>query len=144
MYSEAYRFLMAQVLAGYLVLLGWINNTFAREPAKRAVAIALMNSLGQTGNFIGSSVTFGIDLLLSLTVHDCTLYARYLWPSNWGPTYRYSYVICIAALGVSTGMFGGLHLYFKRLNKQIERDELSVKDIKEVQDPIGNGFRYLV
>jgi len=55
---------MAQVLAGYLVLLGWINNTFAREPAKRAVAIALMNSLGQTGNVIGSSVTFGIDLLL--------------------------------------------------------------------------------
>lgn len=113
-------FLMAQVFAGYLVLLGWINNTFAREPAKRAVAIALMNSLGQTGNVIGS----------------------YVWPSNWGPTYRYSYVICIVALGVSTGMFGGMHLYFKRLNKQIERDELSVKDIKEVQDPIG--FRYVV
>ncbi|KAG2744501.1 MFS general substrate transporter [Suillus brevipes Sb2] len=113
-------FLMAQVFAGYLVLLGWINNTFAREPAKRAVAIALMNSLGQIGNVIGS----------------------YVWPSNWGPTYRYSYVICIVALGVSTGMFGGMHLYFKRLNKQIERDELSVKDIKEVQDPIG--FRYVV
>jgi hypothetical protein len=41
-------------------------------------------------------------------------------------------------------MFGGMHLYFKRLNRQIERDELSVKDIKEVQDPIGIGFRYLV
>jgi hypothetical protein len=40
-------------------------------------------------------------------------------------------------------MFGGVHLYLKRLNKQIERDELSVKDIKEVQDQI-NGFRYLV
>jgi hypothetical protein len=132
---------MAQVFAGYLVLLGWINNTFAREPAKRAVAIALMNSLGQIGNVIGSSVTFGIDILFSLTIHVCTL-CRYVWPSNWGPTYRYSYVICIVALGVSTGMFGGMHLYFKRLNKQIERDELSVKDIKEVQDPIG--FRYVV
>ncbi|KAG1789928.1 uncharacterized protein HD556DRAFT_750333 [Suillus plorans] len=28
-------FLMARVIAGYLVLLGWISSTFFREPAKR-------------------------------------------------------------------------------------------------------------
>jgi Major Facilitator Superfamily len=57
LYLDIYRFLMTQVVGGYLVLVGWISNTFAREPAKRAVAIALMNTLGQTGNVIGSSVT---------------------------------------------------------------------------------------
>lgn len=48
---------MAQVLVGNLVLLGWITDTFVREPAKRAVAIALMNALAQVGNIIGSLVT---------------------------------------------------------------------------------------
>lgn len=57
LYSEIYRFLMTQVISGYLLLFGWISNTFAREPAKRAVAIALMNALGQTGSVIGASVT---------------------------------------------------------------------------------------
>ncbi|KAG1779541.1 major facilitator superfamily domain-containing protein [Suillus placidus] len=112
-------FLMAPVVSGYLVLLGWINNTFAREPAKRAVAIAMMNSLGQIGNIIGS----------------------YVWPSSWGPTYRYSYAVCIATLVVSTGMFGGMHLHLRHLNEQIERNERDVNDIKELREPIG--FRYL-
>ncbi|KAG2350971.1 MFS general substrate transporter [Suillus weaverae] len=113
-------FLMAPVISGYLVLLGWVNNTFAREPAKLAVAIAMTNSLGQTGSIIGS----------------------YVWPSSWGPTYRYSYAVCIATLGVSTGMFGCMYLHLRRLNEQIERDERDVKDIKELREPIG--FRYLV
>ncbi|KAG1756994.1 major facilitator superfamily domain-containing protein [Suillus lakei] len=114
-------FIMAQVLAGCLVLWGWISNTFFREPAKRAVAIALINALGQIGNVVGS----------------------YVWPSIWGPTYRYSYVVCLAALGVSTGMSGGMYLYLKHLNEQIERYERDAKDTKEeVRDP--SGFRYLV
>ncbi|KAG1757006.1 major facilitator superfamily domain-containing protein [Suillus lakei] len=113
-------FLMTQVLAGSLVLWGWISNTFIREPAKRAVAIALINALGQIGNVVGS----------------------YVWPSNWGPTYRYSYVVCFAALMVSTGMFGGMYMYLKHLNEQIERNERDAKDVKELRDPIG--FRYVV
>ncbi|KAG1723888.1 major facilitator superfamily domain-containing protein [Suillus lakei] len=94
-------FLMAQVIAGYLVLWGWINNTFAREPAKRAVAIAVINAVGQIGNVVGS----------------------YAWPSNWGPTYRYSYAVSITTIGVSTAMFGVMHLHLKHLNEQIERNE---------------------
>ncbi|KAG1719831.1 major facilitator superfamily domain-containing protein [Suillus lakei] len=61
-------FLMAQVLAGYLVLWGWISNTFFREPAKRAVAVALINTLGQIGNALAnyprlhfSHSTWGFD-----------------------------------------------------------------------------------
>ncbi|KAG1879312.1 MFS general substrate transporter [Suillus tomentosus] len=112
-------FLMAQLIAGYLVLWGWVNNTFAREPAKRAVAIALINTIGQIGNIVGP----------------------YAWPSKWGPTYRYSYAVSIAAIGVSTTMFGGMHLYLKHLNEQIERNE-NVKGIEELRGPVG--FRYLV
>ncbi|KAG0698810.1 major facilitator superfamily domain-containing protein [Suillus ampliporus] len=113
-------FLMAQVTAGSMVLWGWINNTFTREPAKRAVAIALINGLSQTGNIIGS----------------------FVWPSKWGPTYRYSYGICFVALGVSMAMFGVIHLYLKYLNKQIEKNERDAKDVDELLVPIG--FRYLV
>jgi hypothetical protein len=45
---------MAQVNAGYMVFWGWVNNTFTGEPAKRAVAVALVNALAQAGNISGS------------------------------------------------------------------------------------------
>ncbi|KAG0697641.1 major facilitator superfamily domain-containing protein, partial [Suillus ampliporus] len=113
-------FLMAQVVAGTMVHWGWISNTFHRESAKRAVAIASINGLGQIGSIAGS----------------------YLWPSKWGPTYRYSYAICLAAIVVSTGMFGVMHLYLKHQNERIERNERDANDVKELRDPVG--FRYLV
>jgi predicted MFS family arabinose efflux permease len=112
-------FLIASTATGYLVILGWISNTFAREPAKRAVAIALMNATAQIGNIIGS----------------------YAWPLNWGPTYRYSYIICIAALVVSTSMFGGMYLYLKHLNEQIEKNEPDAKGVNEIREI---SFKYLV
>ncbi|KAG0703529.1 major facilitator superfamily domain-containing protein [Suillus ampliporus] len=114
------KFLMTQIAAGQMVLWGWINNTFAREPAKRAAAIAMISALSQTGNIIGS----------------------FVWPPKWGPTYRYSYAVCFAALTVSTAMFGGMHLHLKRLNERMEKNERDAKDIKELQGPVG--FRYLV
>ncbi|KAG2075984.1 hypothetical protein BDR04DRAFT_1090796 [Suillus decipiens] len=111
---------MAQVIAGYLVLWGWVNNTFAREPAKRAVAIAFINGTAQIGTVVG---TYG-------------------WPSNWGPIYRYSYAISIGAIVISTAMFGVMHLHLKHLNKQIEKSERIAKDTEERQGPVG--FRYLI
>ncbi|KAG2153236.1 major facilitator superfamily domain-containing protein [Suillus clintonianus] len=113
-------FLMAQISAAYMVIWGWINNIFAREPAKRAVAIALINGLSQTGNIIGA----------------------YVWPPNWGPTYRYSYAVCLSALGVSTSMFGVMYWYLRRVNEQIERKERNAQDISDLRGPVG--FRYLV
>jgi uncharacterized protein YneF (UPF0154 family) len=112
-------FLMASTITGYLVILGWINNTFAREPAKRAVAVALMNATAQIGNIVGS----------------------YAWPSNWGPIYRYSCIIYIAALVVSTSMFGGMYLYLNHLNEQIEKNERNEKDVNEIREI---SFKYLV
>ncbi|KAG1886167.1 major facilitator superfamily domain-containing protein [Suillus subluteus] len=93
-------FVIAQIIVGYMVLLGWISNIFAREPAKRAIAIALMNALAQIGGIIGS----------------------YVWPLKWGPSYRYSYVICITAIGVSTGMCGAVSSQTLRsANLNVER-----------------------
>ncbi|KAG1746407.1 major facilitator superfamily domain-containing protein [Suillus lakei] len=113
-------FLMAQISAAYMVIWGWINNIYAREPAKRAVAIALINGLSQTGNIIGA----------------------YVWPINWGPTYRYSYAISLAALGVATAMFGVIYLHLKRVNERIERNERNAKDVNNLRNSVG--FRYLV
>ncbi|KAG1781983.1 major facilitator superfamily domain-containing protein [Suillus placidus] len=113
-------FLMAQLAAGQIILWAWINNTFARDPAKRAVAIAVSSGMSAIGSIVGS----------------------FVWPLAWGPTYRYSYAICLAALGVSTAMFAVMHLHLKRVNEQIERNERNAKDINDLQDPVG--FRYLV
>ncbi|KAG1772131.1 major facilitator superfamily domain-containing protein [Suillus occidentalis] len=111
-------FLMAQTAAGQIVLWAWVNNTFARQPAKRAVAVALISAMSAVGNIIGS----------------------FVWPVNWGPTYRYSYAICLAALGVSTAMLGIMHLHLKRENEQIDRNERNAGNT--LQDPVK--FRYLV
>ncbi|KAG2369184.1 major facilitator superfamily domain-containing protein [Suillus spraguei] len=113
-------FLMAQIAAGQIILWAWVNNTFSREPAKRAVAIAVVGAISGIGNIIGV----------------------FAWPLSWGPTYRFSYAICLAALGVSTAMFGIMHLHLKRINEQIERNEQNTKNINDLQDPVG--FRYLV
>ena len=68
----------------------------------------------------------GIDLSLLLITRSHVCH-RYVWQSHWGPTYRYSYAVCIATIGVSTGMFGGMHFYLKRLNEQAERKERDAK-----------------
>lgn len=116
----ASMFLMAQIAPGQMILWAWVNNTFAREPAKRAVAVALISAMSAVGSIAGS----------------------YLWPLIWGPTYRYSYAACLTALGVSSVMLGFMHLHLKRVNEQIERNEQNAKDINDLQVPVG--FRYLV
>ncbi|KAG1772091.1 major facilitator superfamily domain-containing protein [Suillus occidentalis] len=111
-------FLMAQATAGQMVLWAWIKNTFTREPAKRASAIAVIGAISSTGAIAGS----------------------FVWPLNWGPTYLYSYVICLAALVVSTVMLGVMHWHLKRENEKIEKNERIAGNI--LQDPVK--FRYLV
>ncbi|KAF8507454.1 MFS general substrate transporter [Hysterangium stoloniferum] len=47
-------FLEAQSYAGLIVFVTWLSNSFARPPAKRAVALALVNAWSQLGNIAGS------------------------------------------------------------------------------------------
>jgi len=81
---------MAQSYAGFVVLFAWISSSFLRPTAKRAVALALINAFSQLGNIAGS----------------------YVWPKNWGPSYRNSYGICVATSGLSIVM---LWLYRRHL-----------------------------
>ncbi|KAJ8593298.1 MFS general substrate transporter [Rhizopogon salebrosus TDB-379] len=108
-------FLMAQSYAGLVVMLAWMSNSFPRPPSKRAVTLSIINGFSQLGNVAGS----------------------YIWPSKWGPTYRYSYGICIAATGVSIIMSWMFKEHLKTLNKELERKEQE-QGIKE------KGFRYLL
>ncbi|KAF1994698.1 MFS general substrate transporter [Amniculicola lignicola CBS 123094] len=128
-------FLQASAYAGFIVFYSWISSSFPRPPAKRAVAIAMINAFSQLGNIAGS----------------------YVWnlPAN---GYRRSY-------GIVTSMFGltimGCFIFrviLTRLNKKIEEGEqawavqddvvektaelngVSVEKGIELQ----RGFRYLV
>ncbi|EUC56277.1 MFS general substrate transporter [Rhizoctonia solani AG-3 Rhs1AP] len=95
-------FLMAQAYAGLIVLLSWVSNSIPRPPAKRAVALAFINAFSQLGNVAGS----------------------YVWPKNWGPTYRKSYIICIACFGLAIVMAFFLRQHLVRLNERLNRGEV--------------------
>ncbi|KAI1786687.1 MFS general substrate transporter [Ganoderma leucocontextum] len=108
-------FLMAQSYAGFTVLYTWVSNSFPRPPSKRAVAVALVNAFSQLGNIAGS----------------------YVWPTEWGPTYRNSYAICISCAGCMIVMCYIFKLHLAHLNRELEREEAE-KGIEE------KGFRYLL
>jgi predicted MFS family arabinose efflux permease len=111
-------FLMVMNFAGIVCLYAWISNSFPRPPAKRAVVLALTNAISQLGSFAGS----------------------YIWPKEqFGPTYRYSYAICIASLGASLVMLVVFRMSLMRLNKKLDEDE-------EERDPTKTekGFRYII
>jgi len=110
-------FLMAQTFAGFICFLAWTSSTVSNPPAKRAVALALINSISQTGNIGGS----------------------YVWPKSWGPTYNKSYATCIAAALLCIVMCLWLRKTLERLNKEM--------DIAEERNPggvgaTGKGWRY--
>ncbi|KAE9402499.1 MFS general substrate transporter [Gymnopus androsaceus JB14] len=94
-------FLMALSACGFPVLYAWIPSCFPRPPTKRAVSIAAINAFSQLGNVSGS----------------------YVFPSSWGPTYRFSYAICIATAGLAiiVCLFFRWHLSY--LNKQFDKAE---------------------
>ncbi|KAF1843189.1 MFS general substrate transporter [Cucurbitaria berberidis CBS 394.84] len=49
-------FLQASSYAGFIVFYSWISSSFPRPPAKRAVAIAMINAFSQLGNIAGSYI----------------------------------------------------------------------------------------
>lgn len=90
-------FLMAQSYAGLVVLYAWISNSLSRPPSKRAAALAFINAFAQLGNVAGS----------------------YIFPTNWGPTYQFSYVICIATSLLAIAMGWVFRMHLTQLNKKL-------------------------
>lgn len=107
-------FLMAQSYTAFIVFLTWISSTFPRPASKRSVAIAFINGFGQLGNVTGS----------------------YIWPANWGPSYRYSYAICIASNCVGIIMIFIFRAHLASLNEKLAQHE------REQGKP--KGYRYLL
>ncbi|GJE84982.1 MFS general substrate transporter [Phanerochaete sordida] len=106
-------FLLAQSYAAFITFLAWISNSIPRPPSKRAVALALINAFSQLGNVAGS----------------------YVWPTGWGPSYRYSYAICIATNGLAIAMCYLFKRHLEGLNKKAEE--------REREQGAPQGFRYI-
>jgi len=92
-------FLMA---TGYCALtLNWVSNAIPRPPAKRSVAMGMVNGFGNLGNMVGS----------------------YVWKSSWGPQYHQSIIISICSLVLSTVLGLIMRQMLIRENKRMEREE---------------------
>jgi len=92
---------MAQMFAGFICYLAWASSTVSDPPVKRAVALALINTISQTGNIVGS----------------------YVWVTEWGPTYNKSYAICVAAAVGSILVSLRLRRKLKQLNSKMDEDD---------------------
>jgi MFS family permease len=131
-------FLQASSYAGFIVFYSWISSSFPRPPAKRAVAIALVNAFSQLGNVAGS----------------------YVWNLK-DNGYRKSYGIVTAMFGVTILGCVVMKMILVKLNKKLEAGETAAwesrPDVaehtaeKEYLDSAADealrmraGFRYLV
>ncbi|KAH8830755.1 major facilitator superfamily domain-containing protein [Flagelloscypha sp. PMI_526] len=107
-------FFMAQSYSGFIVFLSWASGTFPHPPAKRAVGLALMNTISSLGNVFGS----------------------YFWPVEFGPSYAKSYMICIFFAVVGGIMCLAFRWKLHAHNKEAEAHEAAQGNPK--------GFRYLL
>ncbi|KAL1723380.1 major facilitator superfamily domain-containing protein [Schizophyllum commune] len=108
-------FMMAQMYAGNIVFTAWASASVAHPPAKRAVALAFMNSVASFGNVFGS----------------------YEWPSEWGPTYRGSFILTSLTALIAIGMALAFRQHLTRLN-----DEAAKKELDDGDDT--PGYRYML
>ncbi|KAL1600702.1 hypothetical protein SLS60_007090 [Paraconiothyrium brasiliense] len=93
-------FLQASAYAGFIVFYSWISSSFPRPPAKRAVAIAMINAFSQLGNIAGS----------------------YVWNMKENG-YRKSYGLVTSMFGVTIAGCYIFKIILERLNKQIDEGE---------------------
>lgn len=107
-------FFQAQSYAGFICFLAWSSGSVARPPAKGAVALALINTVGSLGNVSGS----------------------YLWPKAWEPTYSKSFTVCVLASALALMMCWLFRRHLAVLNVREEK--------REVEMGSGRGYRYLL
>lgn len=114
--TKVHRFLLAQALAGYICLIAWSSSTVSNPPEQRAVALALINTISQSGNIVGS----------------------FVWVKAWGPAYKQSFAICGIAGLISLVMCLWLRKALKRMNKEMDlRDKMGEEAVYSKK-----GWRY--
>ncbi|KAI0110657.1 MFS general substrate transporter [Hypoxylon sp. NC0597] len=129
-------FLQASAYAGFIVFYSWISSSFPRPPAKRAVAIALINAFSQLGNVAGS----------------------YVWNLKENG-YRKSYGIVTAMFGITIIGSWLFRSILGNLNKKLEEGEQAwdmqpdvaerTAEMEHLDSPdealrMQKGFRYLL
>ncbi|KAK3896894.1 major facilitator superfamily domain-containing protein, partial [Staphylotrichum tortipilum] len=119
-------FLQAGSYAGFIVFYSWISSSFPRPPAKRAVAIAMINAFSQLGNVAGS----------------------YVWDLK-ADGYRRSYGIVTAMFGVTIVGCWVFRMVLVGMNKRLEEQEREAEGRggeggDGMTEGMEKGFRYLV
>lgn len=146
-------FLQASSYAGFIVFYSWISSSFPRPPAKRAVAIAMMNAFSQLGN-VSSTAPLLQRSTLTLVLQVA---GSYVWNLK-GNGYRDSYGIVLSMFGVT--IIGCLifRMVLSNLNKKLAEQELAWEPPADVAHQTAEivhagddealkmikGFRYLV
>ncbi|OTB03856.1 hypothetical protein M426DRAFT_12149 [Hypoxylon sp. CI-4A] len=129
-------FLQASSYAGFIVFYSWISSSFPRPPAKRAVAIALINAFSQLGNVAGS----------------------YVWDLS-DNGYRKSYGIVMAMFGITIAGCFAFRAILASLNRKLEESEQAwdmqpdaaarTAETEQMDNPdealrLHKGYRYLL
>ncbi|KXN83679.1 hypothetical protein AN958_00820, partial [Leucoagaricus sp. SymC.cos] len=96
-----YRFFMAQSSISNVVLYAWTSSTVGDPPAKRAVALALMNAIAQSANIVES----------------------HLWLKAWGLTCKKSFSICTMAFVAAVCMCLCLREVLTRSNHKTDLED---------------------
>ncbi|KAJ3994211.1 major facilitator superfamily domain-containing protein [Lentinula boryana] len=107
-------FFMAQSYTGHVCVLAWASGSISQTPAKRAVALALINTVSSLGNVFGS----------------------YIWPTKWGPDYSRSFTICTFANALSIAMCWMFRKHLASLNSAAAK--------KEALNDEAEGYRYIL
>ncbi|KAJ3986919.1 major facilitator superfamily domain-containing protein [Lentinula detonsa] len=107
-------FFMAQSYTGHVCVLAWASGSISQTPAKRAVALALINTVSSLGNVFGS----------------------YIWPTKWGPDYSHSFAICTFANALSIVMCWMFRKHLASLNSAAAK--------KEALNDEAEGYRYIL
>ncbi len=104
--------------AAFSLILGWISSSIARPKHKRAVALALSNSIANGSH----------------------LYTSYIYPDKDKPRFLKGGIIIMAASFLCIACAFLLKFILKRRNAEYEKAE---NEGKENANPVGFGFRYV-
>ncbi|KIY73724.1 MFS general substrate transporter [Cylindrobasidium torrendii FP15055 ss-10] len=107
-------FLQAQSYAGFICFVAWASSSVAHPPAKRAVALAWINTVSSLGNVFGS----------------------HIFPTTWGPSYVKSFAWCTLATCLGLGMSWVFKEHLIVLNKDAATREAATGEPE--------GYRYMI
>jgi hypothetical protein len=110
------------VYTSYVIVLAWISNTIARPPAKRAVALALINAVSNASQ----------------------IYAAYMYSG--GPRYILAFSVNCGTILLSIALAVVLRIMLARANRKLDRgEEVRNATNAEMQgEAMRKGFRSLI